>query len=109
MDSGDGPASRARVDTAITREAAKRRVVNSLCPCPLFPGEDPDECLVEGMPAEGLDGRRHAVHVFASIQSQPEAGEGDRGVAEEAEACLAPIPPVPTPERFSLPKDESVG
>src|SRR5260370_41240029 len=32
MDSGDRPASRARVDTAIKRETAKRGCVNSLCP-----------------------------------------------------------------------------
>jgi integrase/recombinase XerD len=31
MDSGDGPASRARVDSAIKRETAKRPVVNLLC------------------------------------------------------------------------------
>ena len=27
-------------------------------------GEDPDQCLVEEIPAEGFDRRRHAVHVF---------------------------------------------
>jgi hypothetical protein len=35
----------------------------------LLVGEDLDECLVEGILAEGFDGRRHAVHVLAFHQT----------------------------------------
>jgi hypothetical protein len=34
----------------------------------LLVGEDLDECLVEGILAEGFDGRRHTVHGLAFHQ-----------------------------------------
>ena len=34
----------------------------------LLVDEDLDECLVEGILAEGFDGRRYAVHVLLSIK-----------------------------------------
>jgi hypothetical protein len=33
----------------------------------LLVGEELDECLVEGILAEGFGGRRHAVHVLAFL------------------------------------------